>query len=223
MSVTTPVPVIEGATAAQDAARDWQAVHADPAIQFSPVNVNLTPPQPPGWLKSIGEVLKAIFEPIGQALGFSWPMLFWIIMALFVAGVVYALLRIFEPAFGARRTRFKTTAAEAEWVPNTQEALALLEDADRLAGEGRYDEATHLLLIRSVQQIVAVRPGWVQKASTAREIALLPGLSETARGTFCLIATRVERSLFALRTLGAEDWQAAREAYARFALERIAA
>ena len=47
-------------------------------------------------------------------------------------------------------------------------------------------------------------------------------LPERARSAFAAIASRVERSLFALRALDAEDWQAARAAYADFALQRFA-
>ena len=50
------------------------------------------------------------------------------------------------------------------------------------------------------------------------DIASLPALSDSARNAFAVIAERVERSLFALRRLSAEDWQAARAAYAEFAL-----
>ncbi|MEQ1640101.1 MAG: hypothetical protein ABL881_04770 [Novosphingobium sp.] len=222
--MSTKPPVIDGATAAQDAARDWQAVHGDPSIQFIPTNVKIPPQETPGWMKAIGEVLKFIFEPIGKALGLSWPVLQWVLIGLVVLIVLYALVRFLEPALQGRLRRSKVAAvADPGWVPDQTEALALLEDADRLAGEGKFDEATHLLLQRSVQHIAAARPAWVQKASTAREIAALDGLSEGARCTFGLIATRVERSLFALRALGAKDWQAAREAYARFALERIEA
>src|SRR5690606_442515 len=101
---------------------------------------------------------------------------------------------------------------------DTQEALALLEDADRLAAEGRYDEAAHLLLRRSVGQIAAARPGLLDPSNTAREIAALPALPDTARRAFAIIAGRVEASLFALRALSADDWRAARAAYADFAL-----
>ena len=203
--------------------RDWQAVHGDPSIQFTPVNIKLPPQETPGWLKAIGEVLKFIFEPIGKALGLSWPVLQWVLIGLVVLAVLYALMRFLEPVLQARRQPKVSAVVDPGWVPDEAEALALLEDADRLAGEGKFDEATHLLLQRSVQHIANARPAWVQKASTAREIAALGGLSEGARSTFGLIAIRVERSLFALRTLGADDWQAAREAYARFALERIEA
>ena len=62
------------------------------------------------------------------------------------------------------------------------------------------------------------RPDWLEPSSTAREIAALPALPQAARGAFAAIAVRVERSLFALRSLSAEDWHAARAAYADFAL-----
>jgi hypothetical protein len=95
--------------------------------------------------------------------------------------------------------------------------LALLDDADRLAAEGRYDEATHLLLQRSVGLIAAARPDLLEPSATAREIARLPALPETARRAFSVMADRVERSLFALRRLTPDDWHAARAAYAEFA------
>ena len=55
-------------------------------------------------------------------------------------------------------------------------------------------------------------------APLAREIAAFPMLPERARQAFGTIATRVERSLFALRELQREDWSVARAAYADFAL-----
>ena len=51
---------------------------------------------------------------------------------------------------------------------------------------------------------------------------MIGALPDAARSAFATIAGRVESSLFALRTLGAEDWQAARAAYADFALARLA-
>ncbi|HOB12963.1 MAG TPA: hypothetical protein PK680_04175 [Novosphingobium sp.] len=217
--MTTPAPAIKGATAAQDAARDWQAVHADPSIQFAPVKVEAVPEKP----SALMEFLRSVLEPIGKALGMSWPVLQWILLGLAVLGVLYAGYRILAPMALARRQRGVIASAAEDWVPDQAQAIALLEDADALAAQGRFDEATHLLLMRSVQHIAEARPAWVRKNSTAREIAALPDLSGGARETFALIAARVERSLFALRALGADDWQAAREAYARFALERIAA
>lgn len=219
--MSTPAPVIKGATAASDAVRDWQAVRGDASIQYAPLPA--PPPIQVSEPSSLEKFLRALFEPIGQALGMSWGVLQWVLLGLLALAVIYAIARLLEPAFERRRKSAKADASEAEWAPSQDEALALLGDADRLAAEGRFDEATHLLLQRSVQHIAAARPAWVKRASTAREIAAISDLSDGARGTFALIAGRVERSLFALRRLDAGDWQAAREAYASFALERIAA
>ncbi len=131
---------------------------------------------------------------------------------------MWLLWKLVEPYIGGAKR--EKTAGE-EWVPEREQALALLSDADRLAAEGNYDEATHLLLQRSVSQIAAARPEWLEPSSTAREIAVLPALPEAARGAFTAISERVERSMFALRRLSADDWQAARAAYADFALERL--
>jgi hypothetical protein len=219
--VSAPEPAIEGATAAQDAASAWQKVHADPTIQYAPIDLNTKPPEVPGWLQALGKLLRSIFEPIGQALGVSWPVLQWVLLGLLALFVLYAGWR-FSETLRLGWKRKDPAAPEPEWRPDPAEALSLLEDADRLAAEGKFDEATYLLLRRSVQQIQAARPDWVRRASTAREIAGIAALPDKARTAFATIAARVERSLFALRQLDAGDWQAARTAYAEFALERLA-
>lgn len=220
--MSAPKPAIEGATAAQDAASAWQKVHADPSIQFAPIDLNLKPPETPGWLQALGNFLRGLFEPVGRALGVSWPVLQWILLGLAVLFVLYAVWRFSEP-LRLGWSKKGQVADKPEWHPDEAEALALLEDADALAAEGRFDEATHLLLRRSVQQIQTARPDWVRRASTAREIAGIAALPEKARTAFATISARVERNLFALRSLDANDWQAARAAYAEFALEHLPA
>ena len=214
--------MIKGAEAAQDAAQAWQRVHADPSIQYAPVNVPpVVPPEVPGWLESLGRFLRSIVEPIGRALGMSWPVLQWVMLGLLVVFLLYVIWRLIDSARQNWGSNAREAAVAPEWRPDQAEALALLEDADQLAAEGRFDEATHLLLRRSVQQIASARPQWVRRASTAREIAAIAALPDKARTAFALIAGRVERSLFALRSLDSGDWQAARSAYAEFALERL--
>jgi hypothetical protein len=207
----TATPAVQGAEAAQQAARDWQAVHADTTIQYSPVNVATKPTEPPAWLTEIAEA-------IARALGMSAPVLMWVLGGFLALAILYAMWRLAEPWL----ERKPKPVEEAEgWTPERDEALALLEDADRLAAEGRFDEAAHLLLKRSVAQIAEARPDWIHPASTAREIASIGALPDRARGAFATITARVERSRFGLRALDAADWQAARVAYAEFALERL--
>lgn len=207
-------------SAGSDAARDWEAVRAAGDIQFAPVQPP-APPKTPDWLLSFGQWLEHLLGPFGKMLGMSWPIFEKILIGLAAIGLAVLLWAVLSPLIA--RLRERKAAAEPEWTPDHAEAVALLEDADRLAAEARFDEATHLLLRRSVGQIAAARPDWLNPASTAREIAGIAALPAAARAAFAAIATRVERSRYALRPLAAEDWQAARAAYADFALVRIAA
>lgn len=201
----------------------WKALREDGDLQFAPVEIpEIKPPEPSWFERMLAEVfgfLAELLAPVGQVLGASWWWLQWVLLAALVAFVIVLLWRMFGP--GATRRRTATAEIEEEWRPETAASLALLEDADRLAAEGRFDEATRLLLQRSVSQIAAVRPDWVEPSSTARELAALPALPDGARTAFRIIAERVERSLFALRALDRADWEAARAAYADFALARL--
>jgi hypothetical protein len=200
----------------------WTDVRNDGDLQFTPIDVpDITPPEPSWFERMLAEVfafLADLFAPIGQLIGASWFWLQWVLLAAAVGFALFLLARMLGPLDGRRN---KDTAAEEEWQPDRAATLALLEDADRLAAEGRFDEATRLLLQRSVGHIAAARPDWVEPSSTARELAALPALPEAARTAFRVIAERVERSLFALSALDRPDWEAARAAYAEFALARL--
>lgn len=210
-----------GAAPGGDAPASWQELRGDGDIQFAPVEIPEIPPREPTWLDKLFEALGELFKPVGALLAESWPVLKWVLLALLVAAVLYTIYRMFGPAPSARKSGGADEASQAEWQPARQEALALLEEADRLAGEGRFDEATHLLLQRSVNQIATAQPGWVEPSTTARELAALEALPGNARSAFGTIAERVERSLFALRGLDRGDWETARAAYAEFALARL--
>ena len=203
-----------------DFLRDWQAVRGDDSIQYAPLP-EPKEPETPEWLERFLEWLGDVLSPVGEALatamgaiGLSWPVLQWVLLALAVLGLGVLVFRFVQPF----RHRAPEPTPEPEWAPDRHAALDLIAEADRLAAEGRFDAATHLLLQRSVGQIAELRPDLLRPSSTAREIAALPVLSDAAREAFAAIATRVERSLFALRRLDQADWQAARAAYSRFAL-----
>ena len=223
MTAASPNPVIaseEGVPAPEG----WRALRDDPDIQFD--EFAMAPPEvrEPGWFDEIWlvimEALAGLFGPVGRFLASNWDVLKWVLLALLAAFVLYWLARSFGPLARMRSEQAagaSGAASDPEWQPTRKESVALLADADRLAAEGRFDEATHLLLKRSVNHIAKAQPTWVDPSSTARELAALPALSERAADAFGTIADRVERSLFALRPLDKSDWEAAREAYANFA------
>ena len=212
-----------GGAIAEDAARDlaaWRAVRADGTIQYAPV----APPQPtetPEWLLALGRFFERLTRPLGDWLGLDWRWLMWLLIALAAAGALWlAWALLLEPLLARRRA---AGAADEAWTPDRDAALALLADADRLAAEGRYGEAAHLLLQRSVGQIAQAQPDWLTPASTAREIGALRDLPERARAAFATIAEVVERALYALRGAGEGEWRRARAAYAEFALADLGA
>jgi len=216
--VTTGQGTAAPPATAGDIGSAWRELQADADIQFAPVEMPQAEPQP-DWVAELMRWLSELFAPVGNALVQIWPVLMWLLIAAAVLGILYFLYETFGPGFKWRRPEART---KEDWTPAKGEALALLEEADRLAAAGDYDEATHLLLKRSVGQIAEARPDLVEPSSTARELAAEPRLPEAARTAFALIAAPVERSLFALRKLEESDWQTARAAYADFALARRA-
>ncbi|QGN54777.1 hypothetical protein [Novosphingobium sp. Gsoil 351] len=213
--------VIAGSEAAARDSAAWAALRADPSIQFAPVPPP-APPVTPEWLLAVGRFLERLLRPLGELLGMDWRWLMGTLLTLAGAGALWLVWVLAIAPWLARR-RAEAVAETPEWSPDRAAALALLEDADRLAAAGRYGEAAHLLLLRSVGQIGAARPGLLLPASTAREIGAARALPDRARHAFATIAQVVERSLFALRGAGEGDWVTARTAYAEFALADLLA
>ena len=177
------------------------------------------PDQPlPDWLKQLLVWIGKALLAMGPA--FKW--VFWIGVALAGAVVLYFIGR---ELYGLIRRRWggtphgKAAAKVAEdWRPTHARALTLLEDADRLAAEGRFEEAAHLILFRSIEDIDRAWPNLIRPALTSRDIAETQVLSEAARTTFYSIARMVERSFFGGAALKADDFAACRQAYEAFAL-----
>jgi len=170
------------------------------------------PPKPPAWLEN--------FVRMFRFLGKAAPYLQWVFWALLAAGVIaiiVLLLREFvlyrRPAAAAKAL----TLGEEAWRPSAARAKALLADADRLAAEGRYDEAAHVLLYRSIDDIEEKRPRAIAVAHTSRDIAVLSDLPDSARRALGVIVRHVERSLFGGRALDAAAFADCRRAYEDFA------
>ena len=104
-----------------------------------------------------------------------------------------------------------------DWRPDAAQARDLLAEADALAAAGRFGDAAHLLLGRSLEDIASRRPGLLRPALTARAIAAENDLPGGARGAFNRIVAVVEQALWARRPIDAGDWTDARASYEDFA------
>ena len=163
------------------------------------------PPPVPGW---VGAVLRFLIEfaPVLKFLFWGGLAVGVALLAWFIVGEVMAT-----------RRRTSEAAAHADWRPEPERARALLEEADRLATAGRFGEAIHLLLFRSIDDLIGRRPGLIRPAFTSRDIARLDQMPVPARSAFARIAERVERSFFGGRPVGSEDFAQARGDYEAFA------
>ncbi|MFL6846821.1 MAG: DUF4129 domain-containing protein [Sphingomicrobium sp.] len=208
----------------------YKSLRADPSVQF-----NLTPPNPqpqsPQWLRDFFEWLGNLFAPVGRFL--AWlasflpeapyaRILMWTVIAVAAALLLWALYnRLRHGEWRIRRPRLAAVGdieLEDDWAPDDAPARSWLEEAEALAREGRYAEAIHHLLFRSIEDIARRRPSAVRPALTSRELAASTAVPERARSLFAGIARLVERSLFGGRPVGEPDWVKARESYAEFAL-----
>ena len=182
----------------------------DQTLQFAFASAPKPPPTP-GWLKLVGQFLASIA-----------PLMQWVFWAGVAMGVIAIVVFIARELIAVRWPGLKrkpaVLTAEPEWRPEPGKARALLEDADRLAAQGLYAEAAHLLLHRSIDEVEGRRPRAVRPALTARDIASLASLPEAARAPFRRIAEVVERSFFGGRPVDAAAFAECRRAYESFAL-----
>jgi hypothetical protein len=198
-----PTPVGDDALA-----RAHQALLQDHQLQF---HFTQAPPrEAPTWLEPLARLFGAI-APFLQ-------YLFWGGVIIVAGFVLYALGSEIMRRMPARARKEKPAPEEVRvYRPTAAHARALLEEADRLAAEGRYAEAVRVLLHRSIEDLERVFAMAIGPALTSREISRLPPLSDEGRSVFSGIAQAVETSLFGEQPLEATRYRACREAYATFA------
>lgn len=194
----------------------FSQVRGEYDIQFS-ASFAKQPDPPPQWWEDIQKWLSENLEPLVNFIIRVWPVVSDILIGALALGVLALLWVILSPYIADWHER--QAGAVPDWTPDRQVARLLLEEADALAAQGRYDEAAHLLLYRSIEDIEARRPELLRPSTTAREIGAFQALSDRARGAFGVIAGHVEASFFARRPLDRSAWDSSREAYRAFALD----
>lgn len=171
------------------------------------------------------EVRESNFREIAW-LGALGTFLTYAFFAACIAGIAYLLFLIGRELISVRMApkERKVESKAVELIPGyrPEENIAniLLDEVDKLAAEGRYDEAVHTLLLRSIQDIRKNKPRSVPPALTSREIGGLPILSSNAQSAFKKISALVETSFFGGYALDKTAFEASREAYKSFAFEQ---
>jgi len=169
------------------------------------------------WLLKLLKPLAKALEPAAKAMAPIAPYVFWAGVAIGAAFILFMIgQRLFVVKRGLVMGGLKLTGGAEPWRPAPEQARALLEEADRLAGEGRFVEAAHLILLRSVQDIQDRRPRAVAISLTSRDISRLEVLPPPARVLFSGIAEAVEISLFGGRPMDGEGYARCRDAYSSF-------
>jgi len=187
-------------------------------LQFErPVRAAEAPPEyrePPAFFRWLGNLFGA--------LGPVFQILFYIGILAIGAGVLYFIATQI-PKIRMRKMRLKTEdTGQTDHIistvrPDQKKARSWLEEADALAKEGKFSEAVHLILFRSIEDIQSRQKQRIPTALTAREIERLEGLPERPRNALGPIISLVERSFFGGHKLDAESWASARSAYEDFA------
>jgi hypothetical protein len=178
----------------------------DKSLQFSFPDADLKT-EPPGWLKHLADFLRHHDTEIGWA--------GWALLAVLVALALWFLVRRLRDRAPPRAV-WPPPGQTAPWQPSARQARLLLHDAEILATQGRFDEAVHMLLLVSIQEISDRRRELVTPALTSREIAALPALSALAQRIFSGIAQVVEHSRFGGHGIGEAEFQRCRTAFEQF-------
>ncbi len=209
-SLSLPLIVIAQSSDRFDEA--FRAMKRDDKLQFA-----LPPaPEPPklGWLENFFKGFAKFIEAILPLL----KIIFFMGIGAIIALILYAIAKvIYETRFKREPKAVVEEAPPPLYTPDQDQARILLEDVDALAAQGRFEEAVHELLFRSIQDIDIRRPNTIRRSLTSREIAALKILTPETRKAFATIGGVVETSYFGGETIGKSEFDICREAYAQFA------
>jgi len=190
----------------------FRAMKRDEKLQF----ILPDAPVPPklDWLenllKGIGNFIEAILPLL--------KILFYVGIGTIIALIVYFIAKtIYQTRLDKAPKAIKEDTPPPLYTPDQEQARILLEDVDRMAEEGRFEDAVHTLLFRSIQDIDIRRPNTIRRSLTSREIAALNILTPTTREAFAKIGNVVETSYFGGKEIGRTEFDICRAAYAQFA------
>jgi len=193
-----------------DIERAFRAVKRNDKYQYDLAEPIPRPP-PSNFDRTIGKFFDGLF-------GILLPILriiFYLGVGALLLGAAYLIGRAFyETRFARPEVKKKEKVDIPLYQPAQAQARILLDEVDKLAAEGRFGEAVHTLLFRSIQDIDRNRPNIVRRSLTAREIGGLSVLTLESRKAFSTIAGVSELAHFGGVLVNEAGFQTARKAYA---------
>jgi len=151
--------------------------------------------------------------------GLIVQIMFWLLIGVLVLLAVFYLGRE-VPTWLGRRRQLKPGAApmvQGTPVAIDSQLRDALNRADRLAADGQFAEALHLLLLHSFDYLKRHLGGVYGPSSTAREILHRSRLPETGRRSLGAIVDAAEISYFGGRPVDGGIYAACRRHYQAFA------
>jgi hypothetical protein len=149
-------------------------------------------------------------EHFGSSLGRG---ALYIVMAVVLAIVLFWLLR------GSMGYESDHRVAEAEAESDEADRGVVerpLGDAEALASSGRFADAVHTLLLKTLMELAMKRGQPLQSSLTSREIVARVGLPDSARAALTEIVDVVEISHFGDLPIGENEYRKCLDSYSRF-------
>lgn len=128
-----------------------------------------------------------------------------------LVGIAVVLLVVWLLMEGADRKAKEEPGAKpdggGEGEPEAEGRDFVLDDATRLASQGLYAEAMHVLLLVAIHQVAERSRASLPPSRTSRELVRLLPLGAESRDSFGEMVRAVERTLFGGEAAGAQDYQ----------------
>lgn len=154
---------------------------------------------------------------VGQVASILLYLVAAVILVLLLIWIVLSLREWRHPAGRVRATIPKQAGKDRAflWREELKDARAsaeeLLVSADRLAHDGRADEAVHLLLLSTIEHLSRQSGGVQRPSSTSRELLEQLPLGPPERRAFRDLVLVVEASLFGGRAVSQKTYSGCRQ------------
>lgn len=147
----------------------------------------------------------------GAGLGDILKILVFVALGIALITILLSVLR----NWGSKEATVSAKVTDGAAAPQAK-LDAPRSEAEALADEGRFDEAVHVLLLKTIEALMKAQPGGVPEAWTSREIQRDAPMPERARSPFGTLVDTVENSLFGGVPVDRAAWEACLERFHEF-------